>query len=196
LSSPSAPARWAGAWCSTEARRPTCLANCSPSTWAPACRMGRTIRSRRGRRSSSGCAATRRTAANRPASTRGWLGQPAYIDAAHRVHARVEDAILLRGSSGCRMTLRGTVANRTPATHPLAVVHVFFAAQKLSHGRPATCATLPGLRTGSRSSPLPARSSRISWLFGIYPQRIIRTGKDCGIGDPAPRDGVAPRQVV
>ena len=30
---------------------------------------------------------------NRPAGTRGWLGQPAYIDAAHRVHARVEDAI-------------------------------------------------------------------------------------------------------
>ena len=24
---------------------------------------------------------------------RGWRGQPAYIDAAHRVHARVEDAI-------------------------------------------------------------------------------------------------------
>jgi hypothetical protein len=30
---------------------------------------------------------------NRPAATRGWLGQAAYIDAAHRVHARVEDAI-------------------------------------------------------------------------------------------------------
>ena len=30
---------------------------------------------------------------NRPATTRGWLGQPPYIDAAHRVHARVEDAI-------------------------------------------------------------------------------------------------------
>jgi hypothetical protein len=30
---------------------------------------------------------------NRPASTRGWLDQPAHIDAAHRVHARVEDAI-------------------------------------------------------------------------------------------------------
>jgi hypothetical protein len=30
---------------------------------------------------------------NRPASTKGWLGQPAYIDAVHRVHARVEDAI-------------------------------------------------------------------------------------------------------
>ena len=32
-------------------------------------------------------------ATNRPASTRGWLGQAAYIDAAHRVQARVEDAI-------------------------------------------------------------------------------------------------------
>jgi hypothetical protein len=32
-------------------------------------------------------------ATNRPGSTRGWLGQLAYIDAAHRVHARVEDAI-------------------------------------------------------------------------------------------------------
>jgi Transposase DDE domain group 1 len=30
---------------------------------------------------------------NRPVSTRGWLGQHAYIDAAHRVHARVEDTI-------------------------------------------------------------------------------------------------------
>ena len=30
---------------------------------------------------------------NLPAATTGWLGQPAYIDAAHRVHARVEDAI-------------------------------------------------------------------------------------------------------
>jgi hypothetical protein len=30
---------------------------------------------------------------NRPAATRGWLGQAAYIDAIHRVHARVEDAI-------------------------------------------------------------------------------------------------------
>jgi hypothetical protein len=30
---------------------------------------------------------------NQPATTKGWRGQPAYIDAAHRVHARVEDAI-------------------------------------------------------------------------------------------------------
>ena len=36
---------------------------------------------------------------NRPATTRGWLGQNAYIDAAHRVQARVEDAILPRGSA-------------------------------------------------------------------------------------------------
>jgi Transposase DDE domain group 1 len=32
-------------------------------------------------------------ATNRPAATRGWLGQAAYVDAAHRVQARVEDAI-------------------------------------------------------------------------------------------------------
>ena len=30
---------------------------------------------------------------NLPAATRGWRGQNAYIDAAHRVHARVEDSI-------------------------------------------------------------------------------------------------------
>ena len=30
---------------------------------------------------------------NLPATTRGWRGQCAYIDAAHRVHARVEDVI-------------------------------------------------------------------------------------------------------
>jgi hypothetical protein len=30
-------------------------------------------------------------ATNLPQDTRGWRGQPAYIDAAHRVHARVED---------------------------------------------------------------------------------------------------------
>jgi Transposase DDE domain group 1 len=30
---------------------------------------------------------------NRPATTKGWRGQLAYLDAAHRVHARVEDAI-------------------------------------------------------------------------------------------------------
>jgi hypothetical protein len=32
-------------------------------------------------------------ATNLPEGTRGWRGQPAYIDAAHRVHARVEDFI-------------------------------------------------------------------------------------------------------
>ena len=32
-------------------------------------------------------------AANLPAATPGWRGQLAYIDAAHRVHARVEDRI-------------------------------------------------------------------------------------------------------
>jgi len=30
---------------------------------------------------------------NLPPSTKGWRGNPAYIDAGHRVHARVEDGI-------------------------------------------------------------------------------------------------------
>ena len=36
---------------------------------------------------------------NVPAGLRGWRGQLGYIDAGHRVHARVEDGILLRGSA-------------------------------------------------------------------------------------------------
>ena len=36
---------------------------------------------------------------NLPATTKGWRGQNAYIDAGHRVHARVEDSILPRGSA-------------------------------------------------------------------------------------------------
>jgi hypothetical protein len=37
---------------------------------------------------------------NRPEATKGWLGQPRYIDAAHRVHARVEDCIRTGKSTG------------------------------------------------------------------------------------------------
>ena len=40
-------------------------------------------------------------AANLPAGTSGWRGQPACIDAAHRVHARVEDGI--RTGKDCRI---------------------------------------------------------------------------------------------
>jgi Transposase DDE domain group 1 len=37
---------------------------------------------------------------NLPAATRGWRGQCAYIDAAHRVHARVEDVIRAGKNTG------------------------------------------------------------------------------------------------
>lgn len=37
---------------------------------------------------------------NLPATTRGWRANPAYIDAAHRVHARVEDGIRTGKSTG------------------------------------------------------------------------------------------------
>jgi hypothetical protein len=50
---------------------------------------------------------------NLPATTRGWRGQNAYIDAGHRVHARVEDCIPARtpGSAGSPPTA-------TPLTRP------------------------------------------------------------------------------
>jgi hypothetical protein len=38
---------------------------------------------------------------NVPAGLRGWRSQPGYIDAAHRVHARVEDGI--RTGKDCRI---------------------------------------------------------------------------------------------
>ena len=41
-------------------------------------------------------------ATNLPAATRGWRGQCAYIDAAHRVHARVEDVIRTGKDTGPR----------------------------------------------------------------------------------------------
>jgi len=39
-------------------------------------------------------------ATNRPAAARGWIAQPAYIDAARRVHARVEDVIRTSKDTG------------------------------------------------------------------------------------------------
>ena len=47
---------------------------------------------------------------NRPAATKGWLGQHAYIDAAHRVHARVEDAIRTGKNCGIGRFPSGSLA--------------------------------------------------------------------------------------
>jgi hypothetical protein len=50
---------------------------------------------------------------NLPAATRGWRGQCAYIDAAHRVHARVEDGMVPLGSPWKRpVDLRVCAAQR------------------------------------------------------------------------------------
>ena len=50
---------------------------------------------------------------NRPAHTRGWLGQNACIDAAHRVHARVEDAIRTGKDCGIGKFPSGSLAMNT-----------------------------------------------------------------------------------
>ena len=53
-------------------------------------------------------------ATNRAATTKGWLGQNAYIDAAHRVQARVEDAIRTGKDAGLgHFPSRGYPFNRS-----------------------------------------------------------------------------------
>src|SRR5262249_56174699 len=55
---------------------------------------------------------------NLPAHLRGWRANPAYIDAAHRVHARVED---------CVRTGKDTGIGKLPS-HAFAFNQVWFAA--------------------------------------------------------------------
>ena len=52
-------------------------------------------------------------ATNLPKATKGWRGQPAYADAAHRVHARVEDGIRTGKDTGI-----GKLPSHDMATRP------------------------------------------------------------------------------
>jgi hypothetical protein len=106
---------------------------------------------------------------NLPAATRGWRGQCAYIDAAHRVHARVEDGILLQGSSTCRLTLHRSALRGAFATHLVGVVLVVVAAQKPGQRGPATCTTTPRGDGGWMMTPLPARSAKTPDLYQSSP---------------------------
>ena len=48
-----------------------------------------------------------------PATTKGWRGKTAYIDACHRVHARVEDCIRTGEDTGIgRFPSRGYAFNQ------------------------------------------------------------------------------------
>lgn len=64
--------------------------------------------------------------ANLPWTTRGWRAQPAYIDAAHRVHARAEDSI---------RTHKDTGTGKLPS-HDLDMNKAWFAAALIA-GHPA-----------------------------------------------------------
>jgi hypothetical protein len=61
-------------------------------------------------------------ATNLPVTLRGWRANPAYIDAAHRVHARVEDGIRTGKDCGIGLVHRSTdrchPAGLAPATRP------------------------------------------------------------------------------
>jgi hypothetical protein len=99
---------------------------------------------------------------NLPERTPGWRGQPAYIDAAHRVHARVEDAVRTGKHTGLGrfpshslamnkawlaasmtaatllawlklLTLDGRLAKAEPKTLRYRILHT---AARLTHGGP------------------------------------------------------------
>jgi hypothetical protein len=68
---------------------------------------------------------------NLPATTKGWRGQNAYIDAAHRVHARVEDAIRTGKDTGIgRFPSHGFEINQAWLTAAM-IAQILFAWLKL-----------------------------------------------------------------
>ena len=57
-------------------------------------------------------------ATNLPDDTRGWRGQCAYADAAHRVHARVEDVIRTGKDTGLGHFPRTITRSTRPGSTP------------------------------------------------------------------------------
>ena len=98
---------------------------------------------------------------NRPAATKGWLSQNAYIDAAHRVYTRVEDAI--RTGKDC-----GT--GKYPSTS-LAMHKAWQAAALTAAALLAWLRLLP--LTGPWPEPSPRRCVRILHVAG----RPMRGGR-------------------
>jgi hypothetical protein len=85
---------------------------------------------------------------NLPGRTRGWRGQLAYIDAAHRVHARVEDAIrtgkdcgIGKFPSGSLAMNKGWMAAALTAATLLAWLGLLALDGRLAKAEPKTCAT-------------------------------------------------------
>jgi hypothetical protein len=115
-------------------------------------------------------------ATNRPVTTRGWLGQCAYIDAAHRVHARVEDVIILRQGhrprpfSVARLQGQPGVARRVhDRLHPAGLAEAAGLGRRPCEGRTED-AVLP--RTARRR---PARARRAAAM--AENRRILALGR-------------------
>jgi len=81
---------------------------------------------------------------NRPAVTKGWLGQNAYLDAAHRVHARVEDAVRTGKDCGIGKYPSSSLAMNKAwqaAAALLAWLRLLALCGALAKAEPKTCAT-------------------------------------------------------
>ena len=104
---------------------------------------------------------------NLPEATRGWRGNPAYIDAAHRVHARVEDGI---------RTGKDTGIGRFPS-EAMAMNKAWLAAALIA----ATPAEVPSGGTVLRLSGVAAAGPPVSELL-----QVVVHGRERLLGDHRP----------
>jgi hypothetical protein len=152
-------------------------------------------------------------ATNLPPATRGWRGQCAYADAAHRVHARVEDVIRTGKDTGlghfpshyyglnaswldAAMTacvllawlkliaLDGDLARAEPKTLRYRLLH---AAARLVRGDAAGPSRSPPPGPGPPRSPPPGSASRPSRIPSDQPQPVPATRKGTTRGPWNPR---------
>ena len=148
---------------------------------------------------------------NRPAVTKGWLRQNAYLDAAYRVHARVEDAVPHRERLRHRQVpvqLAGDEQGLAGRRGPAGLAPPARLVRRLAKAEPKTlryriltppaarCAAAAGV---SSRSPLPGPGHLRSWSPGTasapwlkhldqHIQHPSDQGRNCGArGTPATR---------
>jgi hypothetical protein len=120
---------------------------------------------------------------NLPAATRGWRGQWAYIDAAHRVHARVEDVIRTGKDTGLGhfplIIFSPTILRPSELWFCVVDSVVHGTSSGSSEGRPGSfCSPFPGRVVAgerivaARCSPSARSSASRSWRFSVSRRRM------------------------
>ena len=114
---------------------------------------------------------------NLPEATRGWRGNPAYIDAAHRVHARVEDGIRTGKDTGIGRFPSEAMAMSKPWLAAALIAPAAGLAPAAGPGRPVRRSAKIRDHTGTRSAetrPSRRRSGIPDAALGL-PLRSMRS---------------------